>query len=84
MVAESVLGEPGTQGLSVMAEREPLVGAVVMAKVSSQVSRSEPVRVMTTGVFSLVEAEIGSAVGESLTEMETVAGEEEAVPSFVV
>jgi len=85
-VAESVLGVPATQGRSVMVPREPLVGTPV-ANVSSQVSASEPVRVMVMGVFSLVETVFGSAVGGlyvGLTVMETVAGEEDAVPSLVV
>ena len=44
-----------------MMEREPLAGAVV-AKVSSQVSTSEPERVTETGVSSEVERETGAAV----------------------
>ncbi len=67
-VAESVLGEPGVQALLVMAPREPLV-AVAVVKESSQVSTSEPVRVMTTGVSSLIVSVLSSAVGRSLTEL---------------
>ena len=83
-VAESELGEPGTHGWSVIGPREPLMGAATMAKVSSQDSRSAPERVMATGVSWLVETEMGSAVGVSLTEMETEAGEEVRLPSEVV
>ena len=85
-VAESVLGEPETQALLVIVPREPLVGLAV-AKVRSQVSRSEPVRVMVTGVSSFVDTVLASAVGVSLTqvmEMVTVAEVEVAEPSLVV
>ncbi len=85
-VAESVLGEPGAQGLSVMGLREPLDG-VAAAKVSSQVSASEPVRVITTGLSSSAVTDLSSAVGGSLKHvmsMVTVAGAEVSVPSLVV
>jgi hypothetical protein len=85
-VAESVLGVPGVQALSVMAPSVPLAGAEA-AKVRSQVSISEPVRVTTTGVSSSVTTVLGSAVGRSLMEltvMETEPEMEVAVPSLVV
>ncbi len=75
-VAESALGAPGMQAWSLMGLREPLV-TLAVAKVSSQVRRSEPVRVTTTGVSSLVVTILSSAVGTSLAQVMitiTVAG----------
>ncbi len=86
-MAESVMGVPATQVWSVMAPREPFVGPETMAKVRSQVSTSEPVRVMETRASSLVEMVLGSAIGRSLTAltvMETVVAVEVAVPASVV
>ena len=81
-MAESVLGVPAAQVWSVMVPREPFVGPETMAKVRSQVSTSEPERVMETRVSSLVDTVLGSAAGRSLTAltvMETVAAVEVAV-----
>ena len=85
-VAESVLGVPGRQRLLVMMLREPLA-AIPVAKVSSQVSTSDPERVTVTGESSPVVTVCALAVGRSLAqvmEMTTVAGLEVKTPSSTV
>ncbi len=85
-VAESVLGEPGVQAWSVIALTDPLM-ALAAAKLSSQVSRSDPVRVTAIGMSSSVVTALSSAAGGSLmqlTVMVTVAGAEVSVPSSTV
>ncbi len=82
-VAESVLGDPGVQGLLVTGPTEPLM-ALAGTKESSQDSTSEPERVMRTGVSSAVGTTLSSAVGAQLTKIVTVAGVEVSVPSLVV
>src|SRR3990172_6147039 len=69
-----------------MAPSEPLLAAPVV-NVSSQVSKSVPVRATTMGVSSFVEVATLLAVGGSFTQLRvtvTAAGAEVSVPSFVV
>ena len=73
MVAESVLGVPGSHGLSVISLNVPLTGFAV-SKMRSHVSVSDPVRVTST----LVAADWGLAVIVGATsDRESFAVEEE-------
>jgi hypothetical protein len=69
--------------LSVIVPREPFVAGPV-AKVSWQVSVSEPVRVTRIGVSSGVVTAFGSAAGGQLIVTVTVAGAEVEDPSLTV
>src|SRR3990170_6981755 len=85
-VAESLLGLPPVHALLVIAPSEPLVARPV-AKVSSQVSTSVPVRVTRTGVSSVVSLVTEFPTGVSLAQViSTVTGADvdANVPSFTV
>ena len=75
-VAVSEFGEPATQAAGVIELREPCNGPDTIVNVSSQVSASEPLKVMTRAVSSEVETVWGAAVGLALTVTVTLAAAE--------